>query len=87
MAPRFTERDDPGNDGLRESLVAGDDELPDGASDAHSSEEYGEEDEDYKTGGKRGFQTNIDDFLMAFGRATMDAGREHRLTRGTRGVR
>lgn len=86
VAPRFTTRAGPGPDDFRELLAANDDELLDDGSDGDSSDEYGEEDEDYTTGGKRGFQTNIDDFLMAFG-ATLDAGLEHRLTRGTRGGR
>ena len=38
-------------------------------------------DEYYKTGGQRGFQTNVNDFLRAFG-STLDRGvSENRLTK------
>ena len=80
MARRFTTRAGAGPDEFRELLAEGDQDLLDHEGNS-SSDENEEEDEHYKVGGKRGFQTNIDDFLMAFD-STLVAGLEHRLTRG-----
>lgn len=41
--------------------------MVDSDSDASSSDEENEGGLNYRAGGKRGFNTNIDDFLMKFG--------------------
>ena len=46
---------------------------------AEDSSEDGEVENHYKAGGKRGFQTNIDDFLMVFDN-TLVTGLENRLS-------
>ena len=49
-------------------------------SDDEDDSDYDQDDDFYQAGGKRGFQTNIDDFLMKFGSFVDNPNMDRRLS-------